>query len=133
MIGAHKADQLALYLDAVGRINLCFIVPVFGYQMHVRPNALKTFKSHFNAIDKRDNNVAIIRAVGSLDNNRVAVMDAGFDHRIAIDLQSIMFTASQHAGGHINAARFIADGLNRCSGGNAPIKGDGIHGCSRDQ
>ena len=76
-------------------------------------------------IDQGDNNRAIFSArVCPLDDYRVAIINAGLDHRIAIDFKRIMFPrAINQAGWNINLPRFILNRFNRRAGGDAAVNG----------
>ena len=67
-------------------------------------------RRRFLIIDEGDDNGAVFGRLAALDEDRVAIHDAGFDHRITLDLKREMLARADHAGREGEAVGLMLDG-----------------------
>src|SRR5262249_34236103 len=69
--------------------------------------------------------VAVIGRVAALDDDDVALVDAGFDHGVASDLEGEVLAACHEIRRHPDVLRVILNGADRHAGGDATHQGNG--------
>ena len=123
-IPPNKPHQLALDLDPVGAIEAGFICRIGGLQRDGVAATAQPLQGRLFIVHQGDNDLACVGGVGFLDNDGIAVQNAGIDHGIAGDFQRIMIAAADHAAGHRHVAHFVLQSLDRRAGGDTAHQGD---------
>src|SRR3546814_10029059 len=95
LITPQQAHQAALDGDPLGREDARLVGLVGGFQRHRAALAAQALQGGLLVVDERHHDGAVLRRVAALDDNRVAVENAGIDHRIrseepTSELQSLM-------------------------------------------
>ncbi len=86
----------------------------------------QSFQGRLLVVHQSHDDIAAIRRRLSSDDDGVAIEDAGFDHRVAANFQSEMFTGSQEVGRHGDAVALRLDGGDRRTGRDSSHHRDGI-------
>ena len=123
-VAPDKADQAALHLYAVGTEDAGLVGRVGGFQRDRRALAAEALQRRLFIVDQRHDDVARIGGLGIADDHRIAVEDAGVDHRIALHLERVMVAARQHFRWNRNRMRLVLDRLDRHAGCDAAHDGD---------
>ena len=63
--------------------------------------------------------------IAALDDDVVAIVDAGFDHGIALDLQRVVLSVAQQRGRHVEVFAFVGQRLDRHARSDLAIEGQG--------
>ena len=99
MVRAHKTNELALNLNAFRSKSTFLVSVIFWNKNNLALVAFKSFEGYFFAIDEGNNNIAIIGVFTAFNNNRIAIMNAGIDHGITINLKRVMIAATNECRG----------------------------------
>ena len=71
---------------------------------------------YFLALDQGHHHRAAFGVVATLDDDGIAVVNAGLDHRIAVDLERVVFSLAEQLRRHADEPILLAQRLNRRSG-----------------
>ncbi len=119
-VNTDQPHQTPLNLYRAFRQHPRFIGGIRGLQRDHVSLAAETFQRCLVALYLGDHDVAITDAGGFANHHHIAVIDAGPDHRVTLDLQRIVpVCAGQHLGGNTARSRAVFDRLYRLAGGNA--------------
>ena len=121
-VAAEEADQPPLHLDLVRSANPRFVGGVGRLESDGLTAPPESLERNLLVVDERDDDRSAIGDLGALDDHRIAIENACLDHRIALDLESVMITLAEQDGRHLNGAGMIAQCLNRRPGGDLPIE-----------
>src|SRR5438270_13855587 len=83
LIPPQQAHEPALDLDPVGPEDAGFISLVGRFEGDRGAAAAQPLQRHFDVVDQRHHDRAVIGGIAALDDDRVAVEDAGVDHAVA--------------------------------------------------
>ncbi len=119
-IAADEAHQLALNANAVRPEDPRFIGRIGGLQSDRLSFAAEAFQCRFLIIDQGNDDVAIGGGVGLLDDDRVAIENAGLDHRIALYLKGEMLARRENIFGYVDRMAVIFDRRARHARRDAP-------------
>lgn len=96
MIAPDEADEPALDLDPVRTEYACFVSRIGGLQRNRGALATESLQGRFLVVDQRDDDIPGAGGASVPDDHRIAIEDAGLDHRIALDLESVVLAAADH-------------------------------------
>jgi len=119
VVAADQPDELALDLHPIGPKNPCFVGRVRGFERDRCALAPEALQRRFLIIHERHDDIAGIGRIAIADNHGVAVEDAGFDHRVALDFESVVFAVADHVERNGNVVRVVLDGRDRHTGSDA--------------
>ena len=83
MIRPIQTRQFSLNFDAARLQHPWFILVVFGFENDFAARTAEAFEGHFSIVDQRHHDRAVFGGFGFADDDDVAVVDAGVDHRVA--------------------------------------------------
>ena len=83
-------------------------------------------------IDQGDNDISVAGSIAGVDEDAVAVKDAGIDHGVAADSENERFTGGNELGGNREIAHDVFLGKDRKSRRNISDFGDRGHLCAYD-
>eukprot|EP00913_Durusdinium_trenchii_P008236 g7733.t1 len=63
----------------------------------------------FFVVNQGDHDISRIGAVSIADDHRVAIQDAGLDHRVTLDLERVVLTRAEHLGGDGDLVGVVLD------------------------
>jgi competence protein ComEC len=119
-IGADQADHAALNLHLVSAVEPGAIGRVGGLQRDGAALAAQALERRLVVVDQRHDDVAVVRRLLPADHHDVAVVDAGLDHAVALDLEGIVLAGrGQHHRGHADRGGAVLQRLDRGAGGDA--------------
>src|SRR5438552_5293666 len=123
VVSPQKPDQPALHLDPVGTENARLVRLVGGLERDRGAAPAQPLQGYLFVVDQRDDEGAVIGGIAALDDDRIAIVDAGIDHAVAGDLQRIMLASpSEQAAGDRDGGALVAQGLDRRAGGDAAVE-----------
>ena len=73
----------------------------------------------FLALDEGDDDVAVLGGIAAADDDGIAIVNAGLDHRVALDLEREVLAVGQDIGRHGDVVGVVLDGADRRAGGDA--------------
>src|SRR5215208_1402245 len=88
-----QPDKLALNAHTVRRQNTDLVRAVGGLQRDRSAAAPEALERSLFVVDQRDHDIARVGAVTLADQHRVAVENAGIDHRVAAHLKREMLAS----------------------------------------
>src|SRR5438477_8737418 len=94
-IAPHQTDKAALHFDAVRAKDARLKGLVCGFQRDRGAAPTQPFQCDFFVVDKRDDDDAVIRRLGTLDDDGIAVENAGVDHAVAGDFERVMLASAR--------------------------------------
>ncbi len=86
----------------------------------VEPFLRRRFKRRLLALDEGDDDVAVLGRVAAAHDHRVAVVDAGLDHRVALHLEREVLAVGEDVGRAGDVVGVVLDGGDRHAGRDAP-------------
>jgi competence protein ComEC len=120
-VTAQQTDKPALNSHAFGGKDPGLVALVGGLQGKGAAFAPKALQCGFLVIDQGHDDGPVFRRVGSLDDHRIAVENAGVDHRIALDLQRVVIALAKQRDRDVHIVVIIAQRFDRRAGGDAPV------------
>lgn len=121
-VAAQQRHHPALHLDAVRREDARLVTDIARLECNRIAAPADTLQRHFGFIHQGHNDLPGFRGFALADDHGVAVEDTGLDHRIAGDLECVMFAAAQHVNRHVDKAAGIAQRFDRQAGGDPAIQ-----------
>ena len=118
-IPPNQADKASLHAHPVWTEDAGLIGGVGGFERDRVAAAANALQRRLFFVDQRHDDVAIIGVVAFLDDDGVALEDAGFDHRIAFDLERVMLALGEHLRRHFHRGKPRLDRLDGNAGGDA--------------
>ena len=94
-VTTDQADEPPLDLNTIRSQNPRLVGGVCRLQSDGGTAATQALQCGLFIVDEGNDDVACIRSVLLLDHDKITVEDTRFDHRIATDLQRVMFAAGQ--------------------------------------
>src|SRR5260221_1138428 len=96
-VAADEADQAALHLDPVGTEDARLVSLVSRLQGDRGAASTQPLQGRLDIVDQGDDDGAVIGGVAALDDDGVAVEDAGILHAVAGDFERVMLAAVEQA------------------------------------
>src|SRR5436190_17353746 len=87
---SYQPHQPPLDVDLVGAEDAGLVVGVGGFQRDRGALLAQALEGGLLLLDHGDDDVAVLGRVAALADDDVALVDAGVDHRVALDLQREM-------------------------------------------
>ena len=112
-VTTDQADEPPLDLNTIRSQNPRLVGGVCRLQSDGGTAATQALQCGLFIVDEGNDDVACIRSVLLLDHDKITVEDTRFDHRIATDLQRVMFAAGQEV--RVIASRNDSDSVWRRS------------------
>src|SRR5262245_32948153 len=109
---ADQAHQPTLNVDLVGPKDPRLVIGVGGLERDRGSLFAQTLEGCLLLLDQGHDNVAVVGGVAALDDDDVALVDAGLDHGIALHFQGEMLAARDQIGRHPNVLRMILNGAD---------------------
>src|SRR5438132_12993201 len=116
---AYQPHEPPLDVDLVGAEDAGLVVGVGGLQGDGGALLAQALEGRLLLLDQGDDDVAVLRRVAALADDDVALVDAGIDHGIALDLEREMLASAHHLRRHGDILRVVLDGADRHAGGDA--------------
>ena len=93
---ADQSNQPPLDVDLIGSEDARLVFRIGGFECHRRPFLAQPFQRRFFLVDQGDDDVAVVGCVLAADDDDVALVDAGVDHRVALNFERKMFARPEH-------------------------------------
>src|SRR5436309_15817597 len=90
-VAADEAGQPSLDLHPPRVVALWLVIAVGRIETDHAPLAAEGLERRFLIVDQRHDDLPVARGIGLADEREVAVENPFLDHRIARDLEAIMF------------------------------------------
>ena len=121
-VAPEQSDQTPLDTHPIGTEDPCFERRVCRLQRHRLPLAAQALQGHFVLVDQCHDDGAAVGHVAPVDDDRVAVEDAGLHHAVAGHFQRIVVTGRKHGRRHVDHGAVIAQRLDRRTCGDPAIQ-----------
>ncbi len=121
-VAPQQPNQLALHLHAIGRKNARFVPHIAWLKRDRITTPTQPLQCHLRVVHQSDDDLSGICRVALADDHRVAVKDAGLNHRVAGNFQSVMLAIAQHRDRHRNGIGGILQSLDRQARSYATIQ-----------
>ena len=118
-ITPDQADQFALHLDPVGAVKTGLVGRVRRFQGDGITAPPEPLQGRLAVIDQRDDDFAGAGGIDFLNDDGIAVENAGIDHGVARHFQGVMFAAADHAAGHRHFRNLVLQRFDGRAGGDA--------------
>jgi hypothetical protein len=86
------------------------------------PATAQSFQCHLLIVDKRHDDCTVFGGIAALDDDRISIVDAGFDHRITIHLKSIVLSPTEEEGWDIYTPAVVPQGFNGSARSDTAVK-----------
>jgi hypothetical protein len=86
------------------------------------PATAQSFQSHLLIVDKRYDDCTVFGGIAPLDDDSIPIVDAGFDHRITVDLESIVVSSTEEEGWDIYTPAVVPQGFNGSARSDTAVK-----------
>lgn len=117
-VAPNETDQPPLHLDPVGCEDTGFVGGIGSLERNRCALAPEPLQRRFLVVDQRNHDVAGRGRLRVADDHRVAIENPGIDHRIALDLQRVVFTSGDHLRWDRHDMCLVLDRLDRNAGGD---------------
>jgi ComEC/Rec2-related protein len=121
VVPPQQPCKLALHLDLTVPVDLRFVGCVRGIEPDHALLVSQVLERSFFAADERDDDFAVARGASAADQREVSVEDAGLDHRIARDLERVVFAGPEESRGD-GQGRLAFERFDRHAGGDATVQ-----------
>ncbi len=118
-IAADETNEAALDVHLVGAENAGLELGVRSLERDGRALLAKALQGRLLLLDQGDDDVAVLGGVAAADDDRVAVVNAGLDHGVALHLQSEMLAVGQDVRRAGDVVGMVLDGRDGHTGGDA--------------
>ena len=112
-VATHQPDQPALDLDLMRAEDPDLEGGIGGLERDRGAAPAQPLQRNLAVLDHRHDDGAVLGVVAALDDRIVAVMDAGFDHRGAHDLQHVVLALAEQHARHFDHGGGVGQGLDR--------------------
>ncbi|ENN87027.1 hypothetical protein RHSP_12904 [Rhizobium freirei PRF 81] len=109
MIATDKPYELALHLDAIRSEDARLIGWIGRFERDRRPLAAEALQCRFFVVYEGNDDIARVGSRRIADDDRIAIENAGIDHRIATYFQRIVIACAKHVGGNAYVMCIVLD------------------------